>query len=157
MSVRFEVETPEEEINAALGRFTNLNPDMLLDPIGALVTSQTQRRIDVEKSSPDGAPWEPNREGSETLVESGALRDTIDYEVTGMAVEVGSPLIYAAVHQMGATIVSKEAKALVFTVGGKTVFAQKVTIPPRPYLGLSPVNRMEIENLVDTIIRSLVQ
>lgn len=48
--------------------------------------------------------------------------------------EVSSGLIYAPVHEFGATIRPVRARALRFTVGSQVVFAQKVTIPARPYV-----------------------
>lgn len=155
--LRFEIDTKATAIRKTLARFTDLNPDLLLDPIGALVVSQTQRRIDTEKAGPDGTPWEPNSQGSEILVESGALRDTIDYEVGGSSVEVGSPLIYAPVQHFGATIVPRQAQSLVFSIGGRLTFAKKVTIPARPFLGLSPQNIAELNRLIEILIRRLVQ
>lgn len=152
-----EIDVPREEMRQALGRFTDLDPSFLLDPIGALVTSQVQRRIDTEKTGPDGEAWKANSEGTETLVRSGALLDSIDYEVSGDVAEVGSSLVYAAIHQFGGTIVPKNAEALVFRIGGRTIRAKKVEIPARPYLGLSAANRMEIDALVTTLLRGLIQ
>lgn len=152
-----EIDVPREEMRGALGRFTDLDPAFLLDPIGALVTSQVQRRIDTEKTGPDGDAWAPNSEGTETLVRSGALLDSIDYEVSGGAAEVGSSLVYGAIHQFGGTIVPKQAEALVFRIGGRTIRAKKVEIPARPYLGLSAANRAEIDALVATLLRGLIQ
>jgi phage gpG-like protein len=49
-------------------------------------------------------------------------------EITGA---IGSPLIYARVHEFGATITPQSKKFLVFNIGQKKVFARKVTIPER--------------------------
>ncbi|EFO33221.1 prophage MuSo2 protein [Roseibium sp. TrichSKD4] len=152
-----EIDIPREEMRAALKKFTTLDPAYLLDPIGALVTSQVQRRIDTEKTSPDGDAWKDNSEGTETLVRSGALVDSIDHEVDGDAAVVGSSLVYAGIHQFGGTIVPKDAEALVFRIGGRTIRAKKVEIPARPYLGLSAANRAEIDGLVGTLLRNLIE
>jgi phage gpG-like protein len=56
--------------------------------------------------------------------------------------------IYAAIHQFGGTILPKKAKRLVFTLKGKTVFATRVTMPARPYLGVSAENAAEIERSI---------
>lgn len=150
--LQFKLKYPHDRIHKAITDHTDLDMNQMRDNIGALVTSQTQRRIDTEKTAPDGTPWKENWEGTDTLVQSGALRDTIDYEVAGDDIFVGSPLIYAATHQMGATIVPKDAENLVFSVGGFTVFAKEVTIPARPFLGISAQNQQEISNLIESLV-----
>lgn len=51
------------------------------------------------------------------------------------AVSVGPVgIIYAAVHEFGAVITPKRAKALRFVIEGKVIFAQYVKIPARPYM-----------------------
>ena len=51
---------------------------------------------------------------------------------------VGSNLPYARIHQLGGVIVPKKAKKLVFKGSdGATRAVDKVTIPARPYLGVS--------------------
>ena len=52
-------------------------------------------------------------------------------------VVIGSNKIYAAVHQFGATITPKSGQYLTFWMGGRLVKARSVTIPARPYLGIS--------------------
>ncbi|MBL4876698.1 MAG: phage virion morphogenesis protein [Cohaesibacteraceae bacterium] len=151
--IQFVINVPNAEIQAAISRFTDLETTQLLDDIGALVVSQTQRRIDTEKTGPNGEAWEPNTAGTETLVQTGALRDTIDHQVSGNQAIVGSPLLYAATHQFGATIVPKDAQHLVFMIGGRKIFANKVEIPARPFLGLSPDNVREIENLIGALVQ----
>lgn len=154
--IRIVIEIPDKEMRAKIARLVDIPNMEMKDAIGALVVSQTQRRIDVEKTAPDGTPWKPNHAGSETLVQSGALRDTIDYDVSGDQIEVGSPLIYAGVQHFGAVIVPKEASHLVFAIGGRTIFAKSVEIPARPFLGISAANENEIENEIENIIRRLV-
>ena len=45
-------------------------------------------------------------------------------------------------------ITPKTAQALAFTIGGKPVRAKSVTIPARPFVGLSEDNRAEIDDLI---------
>lgn len=52
----------------------------------------------------------------------------------GVVGRVGSNLKYAKIHETGGVIEPKSAKFLYFTVDGMDVFAQKVTIPARPYI-----------------------
>lgn len=140
-----------------LSKLTNFDDGPFLDAMGALVVSQTQNRIASEKTAPDGTPWKDNSEGSDILVKSGGLLDSIDHTVKGDSVEVGSSKEYAAVHQFGAIIVPVEAKNLVFTIGGTLIFAKKVTIPARPWLGLSAQNRLDLRDLANDMLLDLMQ
>ena len=60
----------------------------------------------------------------------------------------GAAWEFAHIHQEGAVITAKTAQALHFTVGGKSVHAKSVTIPARPFVGISAENAQEIEELV---------
>jgi len=112
----------------------------MLDSVGSEIASQTQRRIEREKRSPDGEAWKPwseqtarRRSGTQSLLFfEGHLAGSIDHEVAGDEVRVGSGLVYAAIHQFG----------------GRAGRGRKVEIPARPYLGLSDENRDEIEAVV---------
>jgi phage virion morphogenesis protein len=111
----------------------------LLDAVGAEVESQTRRRIAEERQAPDGTPWAAwspryaaTRHGGHSLLQAGGgLLDSIQYLVAAAAVEVGSNLVYAAIHQFG---------------GAE---AGKPQLPARPYLGLSPDNLADLGRLVD--------
>ena len=83
--------------------------------------------------------------------------NSIDYAAGADQVETGSGLIYASVHQDGATIKAKDAKALAFMIGNEQVFAQSVTIPARPFLGLSADNAEELIEATEDWVRSLIQ
>ncbi|MGR3484065.1 MAG: phage virion morphogenesis protein [Paracoccaceae bacterium] len=124
----------------------------LMDGIGRTLQEQARERIESTKEGPDGTAW-PKSSGDSTLYASGALHDSIDYVSTQSETTVGSSLVYAAIHQFGGTIRPKNASRLVFTVGGRKVFAKKVTIPPRPYIGISDENRRDIVEDVEAFIR----
>ena len=139
-------------LEAAIGRLARiamLDERALLTTVGAIGEMQTRRRIESEKTAPDGAPWKANREGTSILLRTGEhLRDSIAYQVSSGLVRWGSSWQFAHVHQNGATIVPKNARALVFTSGGKRRGAKKVTIPARPFVGLSAANAAELEHVV---------
>ncbi|WP_336800656.1 phage virion morphogenesis protein [Kaistia sp. MMO-174] len=126
----------------------SLERSELLDGLGRLVQEQTRRRIRETKTGPDGQPWTPNRAGTSILLKEGTLANSIDYAIEGNQVAVGSGLVYARIHQLGGTIVPKNAQALRFVVGSQLVFSKKVTIPARPYLGVSGEDQEEIEATV---------
>lgn len=134
--------------NALIGRFADLDETALLTSIGGIGEMQTRRRIEEEKTAPDGTPWKPNREGTSILLRSGEhLRDTIAFEVGSSEVSWGSSWEFAHVHQYGAVITAK-GKGLSFMSGGKRRFAKKVTIPAREFVGLSSANGTEVVEVV---------
>ncbi|MBV1702621.1 MAG: phage virion morphogenesis protein [Hyphomicrobiales bacterium] len=114
--------------------------------LGDLLVEQTRTRLEIEKTSPDGVAWPRTTDDRGALFVTGEhLARSIDRNVEGDGVEVGSGWVGARIHQFGGVIEAK-GRALVFAVGGKTVFAKKVTIPARPYLGISPANAIELEH-----------
>lgn len=50
---------------------------------------------------------------------------------------VGSPVVYAAIHEFGGIIKPKNAKYLVFQIEGKWIRTKKVTMPKREWLSKS--------------------
>jgi phage virion morphogenesis protein len=131
----------------------------LLGGIGVEMEAQTQERFDTQQS-PEGASWKALAQKTldyyaskgllgarSILVGEGYLRDSITSEVTGgaWAVLVGATMEYAAVHQFGAEIKPKSAKALFVPGYG---YLMKATIPARPYLGVSADDTKAIESAV---------
>lgn len=57
----------------------------------------------------------------------------------------GQQPAYARIHQLGGTVRPQKGKFLKFRgLDGEDVFAKEVTIPARPYLGISDDDREEI-------------
>lgn len=149
--------TGTENVEARIARLSSLNRALMLEAMGATVESQTRRRITSEKTAPDGAAWKPNRSGTSILLRSGHLLASIHYRTGGSEVRVGSGIVYAAIHQLGGTIRPVNAPKLVFQgSSGGLVFANQVTIPARPYLGVSADNRVELERVLLTAIGNLL-
>ena len=142
-----------DAIIAKRSRLPSLARVRVLEAGGAMIESQTRRRIMTEKTSPDGAAWKANRAGTSILKRAGHLLASIHYRVMGNGVRIGSGLVYAAIHQFGGTITPKNASKLVFKgLDGALVFASQVTIPARPYLGVSAANRAELEPVLLTAL-----
>lgn len=140
----------------------------LLDSIGAVVESQTRRRISDEKSSPAGEKWQgwsdgysKTRHGNQSLLQGdGDLMDSIQYIVERGRVRVGSPLSYAAVHQdgfSGSASVGAHKRLITQAFGRalkhgvwQTVGAHKrmMNTPQREYLGLSSENSGELMHVI---------
>lgn len=130
----------------------------LMDGLARLGASQTQRRIQSEKTSPAGAAWKKTRDGRGALFRSGShLNDSIDHKSSGTQASWGSGWIGAGVHQFGAVIKPVKAKVLRFAVGGETVFARRVTIPARPYIGLSAANQKEMIETAERFLGKYVK
>ena len=96
-------------------------------------------------------PWE-NR----TSVLEGGI-DVVEYAIPDPQGVRGvwgvRDVVYALIHELGGTIVAKNAKALAIpTKDGGVVFAQSVTIPARPYL--RPAGDKLYPTLADQIRRS---
>lgn len=155
--VRIEVTAQGlEQVMRRIAGLADLNRAVLLDQLGGLVETQTKKRIADEKRSPDGEPWKPNIEGTSILFREGYLLGSFHYVADANEVRIGSGLVYAAIHQFGGTIVPKKAKTLAFTLKGKTVFATRVAMPARPYLGVNAENAAEIErSIIGTLGRAL--
>ena len=123
------------KLNQLMGRNAQAE---LLETIGAVIESQTRRRIATEKQSPDGEPWADwsadyakTRDSGHSLLENeGELLDSIQYQVNGDQVITGSNLIYAAIQQYGGA-----------EVGSPGLIG-------RPYLGLNEDNRDELEQVI---------
>lgn len=127
----------------------DFNAEQLMTDIASKGDEQTRRRIEEEKTAPDGTPWKANQEGTSVLMKTGQhLLYSIAWTASADIAEWGSTWEYAHVHQDGMTIIPKEAERLAFKVGGKTVFAHEVTIPARPFVGISTDNEREIVELV---------
>lgn len=155
VSIQIDVHDLDDAI-ARIGRIDDLDTGELMSSLGALGESQTRRRISDEKTAPDGSPWAPNRSGGPILEQTGQhLLQSIAWTSSATQAEWGASWEHAHVHQEGATIVPKNAQALVFEAGGATVFAKKVTIPARPFVGISADNAEEITDFVTDFLGGL--
>lgn len=129
-------------LHSAIARFKGLRPrdPALLDILGAVAEGGARRRIQEEKAGPDGAAWAPwsaryaatRRSGKSLLQGEGDLGDALFYERRSGGVEVGSALVYAAIHQLG---------------GEGT---KRPGIPARPYLGVATQDERDLADAVET-------
>lgn len=115
----------------------------LMTKIGQAMKGQTVRRFHAGVS-PEGEAWapvknprkdskgQPRKGAAKPLVDTGRLRNSISFSASAFDVHVGSNVVYARIHQLG----------------GQAGRGRKVTIPARPYLGLSEEDQEEIAALV---------
>lgn len=133
----------------------------LMDLIGSVLINGAVERISSTNVSPDGIPWPASfratEDGGKTLHDSGLLMRSITSEAAPREVMIGSNLIYAGVHQAGATIKAKTAKGLSFTLAnGESVVVGSVTIPARPYLGVSEGEQAAIQDVTVVFVDDLL-
>ncbi|ALF02104.1 phage virion morphogenesis protein [Salipiger abyssi] len=150
LTVSFDDVAPRAALARADAGARDLTP--LMDQIGTVLVNGAVERIGQTNVAPDGTPWPKSLraqlEDGVTLHDSGQLMRSITEEAAPNQVTVGSNMIYAGIHQTGGTIVPREKGALTFTLAnGETVTVGSVTIPARPYLGISEGEQADIEDL----------
>lgn len=151
-SLRYELQDavrPALQLLAA--RLGDLSP--MMREIGGQLEASTVLRFEREVG-PDGRGWLPSRrareQGGQTLTDTARLRQSITHRAGPDSAEVGTNVVYAAIHQFGGTIVPKSAPKLVFTLpDGTLVFVDKVTIPARPFIGVSSDDEIGIADTID--------
>lgn len=155
------IELDAREATAALGQIVRRarNPRPAFDQIGSYLVSSVIRRFKTE-AGPGGRPWKKSRraleQGGQTLTDRGRLRASITHNVLSDGVEVGTNVVYAAIHQFGGktkprTIRPKRAKALrIPGIGFRaSVRHPGSRIPARPFLGLDERDERAISRIVD--------
>lgn len=129
-------------LDRLIGRVEDASPAMR--EIGELLIERTRARF-RQGQAPDGTPWAPpspvtlarKRDPRPLFGESRRLSSEIAYEAGSDFVEVGSSLVYSAVHQFGA------AKGAF----GRTRRGAPIPwgdIPARPFLGLADDDRRDV-------------
>lgn len=131
----FKIYVTRDTLSASVLQMAALtkDPTPVLRALGTELVSLTKRAF--RDSSLRQTAWPAKRDGSAaTLIGKGVLLSSIRITALSSAgVTIGSDRVYAAIHQLGGVIKPVKASSLVFTIGGKTIFAKKVTIPARPY------------------------
>jgi phage virion morphogenesis protein len=145
-------------------------PRGLYENIGMSLVASTQRRFQAG-SGPEGSPWPPSiralAEGGKTLIDSARLMQSITFEASDNGVDVGTNVVYAAIHQLGGAIHqaarqqvihfkrnSKTGRSRFAKANAKATFAQKVglgartiVMPARPFLGIDEDDQEQITAL----------
>lgn len=129
------------------------NPRPLLETAGSILENSIRDRFRTG-SGPGGVAWKPSRraieQGGRTLIDTGGLLSSITHIANAERVEVGviaktESAKHAATHQFGATIRPVRAPKLVFRgPDGHLIFADSVTIPARPFIGIDDADRADL-------------
>lgn len=167
---RIRIAVDDASIRAALkglvAKVADLRPAM--EEIGSSLTTSTSLRFERQQD-PQGRPWKPlakstlrrKKDGAALILhESGRLKQSVTHRATTTEVEIGTNLVYAAAHQLGAAI-ERHAYAAQVRLrkvkgeGGRTLwrFASRrhrkvevrravigdhvIKLPARPFLGVS--------------------
>ena len=116
--------------------------ETVFDAIGTSLRTSTVKRFEEEKT-PDGDPWPPSQrvllKGGQTLTDTARLRNSITHVATAEQVEVGTNVVYAAIHQFGSGDLEKPKN-----------------IPERPFLGIDDDDRNTIERLFVNALEAAV-
>lgn len=148
------------------------NMEPAFDAIGAALVGSTVHRFEVE-AGPSGSPWPPSlralEQGGQTLTDTARLRQSITHIASNDGAEIGTNVVYAAIHQFGGTI---ERPARTQTIHRRydakadellprfvrrsqsnfatdhQVGAHRITMPERPFLGIDEADRVEIGAII---------
>ena len=183
--------TVEPKMAAVLKRLKALqgaieDPAPILEEVSGLMRASTISRF-YSKTSPTGRLWKRSkrsrRKGRSTLVDSGALRDSIEATFQGDKLLIGTDVWYGRLHQEGGKIdatyrrrpTSRKLRFSVrsiATAGGrsrkiKSIIrgllrgsalgkARNVRLPPRKFLGASKRDRKRTTKiLIDKLSEAL--
>ena len=128
----------EKRLNA-LAAFGETGRKTLLADIGEEIVSQTLEHFQTE-TGPDGAAWKKSQraaaQGGLTLTDTARLRTSIKRNLGADFVEVGTNVIYGAIHQLG----------------GDAGRGHAVHLPARPYLPENVDQIKSLDALVDELI-----
>lgn len=134
--------------------------------VGNYIKRRTINECFDKEQAPDGTKWQrlsdwrilerAKRHKSvnfKILQDTGELRRSIQFRAFPNYVIIGSNLKYARIHQFGGTIKSKQFRTSKKT-GSHYVVSRSVTIPARPYLGLTEQDKQYILKTFQTFIQN---
>lgn len=159
-SISITADVVDRGVGRAFSRLVGVmgNTTPVMAAIGTGVVGSTHRRF-VSQTAPGGEKWAPlhpdykaTKRNTRILTESTHLRESINARPSRDEVRVGTNVVYAGVHQFGATIKPKTSSHLVFRLASGMAFAKSVTIPARPFLGLDDADE---EMIADIVFRAL--
>lgn len=175
MGARAVIEIDDDALRRALRALIAYgeDPAPVLDEIGAALVERTQERFE-RGEAPGGAKWRPSeralKQGGKTLVDTARLMQSINHQVTGNAVEWGTNVVYAAIHQFGGETGRKNPRAQTLAFGKDGRFAARdkferrktgavriaiaqlgagrFQMPARPYLGFDDTDRRIVDGIL---------
>lgn len=88
-----------------------LNSTKLNDRVGVYLLTKTRERFDksIDINNNPFTPIRPRKDGSNVpIVDTGELKNSIDYRVDLNEVEIGTPLFYASMHNLGEDVIQRQ-------------------------------------------------
>ena len=133
----------------------------LLDEIGGVLADGARLRF-RDQQGPDGQPWVPSIrarvQNGQTLRDTGALANSLTHVVMSSTVEVGTNIPYAAPNHFGAHITAVNGPFLRFKIpGGGWARKKEVTLPARPFLGVSNDDELTIMEVIEALFNGRLQ
>jgi phage virion morphogenesis protein len=158
-TLEIDIQPVEFMLNELIKKMQDVTP--VMSEIGEIIVTQTQDAFDDSKA-PDGSAWKPSLRGGQTLVNTARLRRSINYQTGKNSVEVGTNVVYAAIHQFGGktkahVIRPKKGKALMWPGAAhpvKSVNHPGSDIPARPFL--PDEHSLDFDEISDTLTRYLL-
>lgn len=161
IKIEHTVKSAQKVLGKLAKQTSNLRP--ALKAMGEYLTLSTENRFNSE-TDPDGNKWKEvkprtrkRKKHSKILTEDGNLRGSIHPDIEGdSTLMVGTPSKYGAIHQLGGTIKQEGIVVHLKGKGRNTRFAKaadadramkvnrKITMPARPYLGVSKEDEKEL-------------
>lgn len=155
---------------ARLGaRVADMSP--IWDDIGSAMVRSTQRRFETG-TGPDGRAWTPSKRvlkrGGQTLVDTKHLLGSLTHVADGEGAEWGSSVVYAAMMNFGGSVThharsqkqyykydAKTGELGKFVKKSRANFERwgtipeySVTMPARPFMGVSGDDEAEIDAII---------
>jgi phage virion morphogenesis protein len=179
--VRIAIEADDKLARQGLARLAATGADLAptFRAIGARLVANTLQRFEDQRG-PGGVPWKPSQraldENGQTLIDSGRLRTSITFRAGANGVEVGTNVVYAAIHQFGGPIKQGARTGTLRFQGGRFARqrrnkdgslkppskqqrdrqvqfgARSIGMPARPFIGFDAQDR---EDVADIILRHL--
>lgn len=157
-SVRLEGDI--KKLTQALKRIESTDFENINLAIAESLRTTTTDRF-KEGKDPKGKSWRKSirasQQGGTTLIDTARLKNSIRATSDKSGAVVGTNTIYAQTHQFGdkRTIKAKTKNGLRFKIGGKWATKKKVTIsiPERPFLGISDEDEREIQSILEDALR----
>ncbi len=132
--VSLQIDLNAEALQQAAQQLLNVDPRSMLAEIGEYQLTETLLNFDAEQT-PEGDDWVQSQRaaesGGKTLQDQGHLRDSYNYQVEGDRVEIGSNMVYAAIHHFG----------------GEAGRNHSIELPARVAMGITATDEQEIRNI----------
>ena len=149
--ITIDVKIEDKEVKALFQRLLEKMQDLTpaMKVIGQIIRTSVVKNFEA-----GGRPhrWKPSKramvEGGRTMVDTGRLMKYITSRAYRDRAEVGTNVIYAAIHQFGGDIEASRSKYLKFRIGGRWAQKKKVRIPARPFLVVQDEDWQEIKEAI---------